>query len=316
MRGARAAADGRGPRVPARASRARRGATSRRSSAPTTTACRPTTSRSAPELRIAHRTSPTNIGMGLLATLAAHDLGFIDTDELVRPDRRDADDDRGARAVRRPPAQLVRHADARAAAAALRLDGGQRQPRRRADDARVGLRELARRSELASPASRRARARAARSFDGMNFRFLYDPQAPAVLDRLPPGRRRGPGPARRVVLRPAGVRGAPRELRRHRQGRRAGDALVPPRPAGHERRRRADAAVVERHAVRVPDAAARDAELSGHAARRVVPHGRAPPDASTPRRAACRGASPSPRTTSSIATATTSTRRSASPASA
>jgi cyclic beta-1,2-glucan synthetase len=29
------------------------------------------------ELRVAHRTSPTNIGLGLLATLAAHDLGFI-----------------------------------------------------------------------------------------------------------------------------------------------------------------------------------------------------------------------------------------------
>src|SRR5207249_2997038 len=35
-----------------------------------------------PERRIAHRTSPTNIGMGLLAALAAHDLGFIDTAEL------------------------------------------------------------------------------------------------------------------------------------------------------------------------------------------------------------------------------------------
>src|SRR4029450_9669571 len=35
-----------------------------------------------PEPRIAHRTSPTNIGMGLLATLAAHDLGFIRGDEL------------------------------------------------------------------------------------------------------------------------------------------------------------------------------------------------------------------------------------------
>ena len=32
---------------------------------------------------MAHRTSPTNIGMGLLATLAAHDLGFIATDELA-----------------------------------------------------------------------------------------------------------------------------------------------------------------------------------------------------------------------------------------
>src|SRR3989442_14659195 len=37
----------------------------------------------APELAVAHRTSPTNIGMGLLATLAAHDLGFIRTPELV-----------------------------------------------------------------------------------------------------------------------------------------------------------------------------------------------------------------------------------------
>jgi hypothetical protein len=36
-----------------------------------------------PEPRIAHRTSPTNIGMGLLATLAAHDFGFIGTDELA-----------------------------------------------------------------------------------------------------------------------------------------------------------------------------------------------------------------------------------------
>ncbi len=35
------------------------------------------------DLTIAHRTSPTNIGLGLLATLAAHDLTFIDTAELV-----------------------------------------------------------------------------------------------------------------------------------------------------------------------------------------------------------------------------------------
>src|SRR6185436_19976532 len=36
-----------------------------------------------PALTIAHRTSPTNIGMGLLATLAAHDFGFIGTDNLA-----------------------------------------------------------------------------------------------------------------------------------------------------------------------------------------------------------------------------------------
>jgi cyclic beta-1,2-glucan synthetase len=37
-----------------------------------------------PEQTIAHRTSPTNIGMALLATLAAHDFGFIDVDGLAR----------------------------------------------------------------------------------------------------------------------------------------------------------------------------------------------------------------------------------------
>ena len=37
-----------------------------------------------PTLTIAHRTSPTNIGMALLATLAAHDFGFIDADELAQ----------------------------------------------------------------------------------------------------------------------------------------------------------------------------------------------------------------------------------------
>jgi cellobiose phosphorylase len=36
-----------------------------------------------PELRVAHRTSPTNVGMGLLATLAAYDLGFIGAGELA-----------------------------------------------------------------------------------------------------------------------------------------------------------------------------------------------------------------------------------------
>ena len=36
-----------------------------------------------PAPTVAHRTSPTNIGMALLSTLAAHDLGFIRTPELV-----------------------------------------------------------------------------------------------------------------------------------------------------------------------------------------------------------------------------------------
>ena len=37
----------------------------------------------APVEALAHRTSPTNIGLGLLSTLAAHDLGYIRTPELI-----------------------------------------------------------------------------------------------------------------------------------------------------------------------------------------------------------------------------------------
>jgi cellobiose phosphorylase len=37
----------------------------------------------APEPRLARRTSPTNIGMGLLSTLAAHDLGYVTTETLI-----------------------------------------------------------------------------------------------------------------------------------------------------------------------------------------------------------------------------------------
>jgi cyclic beta-1,2-glucan synthetase len=34
--------------------------------------------------RLARRTSPTNIGMGLLSTMAAHDLGYLTTDVMIR----------------------------------------------------------------------------------------------------------------------------------------------------------------------------------------------------------------------------------------
>jgi cyclic beta-1,2-glucan synthetase len=36
-----------------------------------------------PRAAVAHRTSPTNLGMALLSTLAAHDLGYLDTGALV-----------------------------------------------------------------------------------------------------------------------------------------------------------------------------------------------------------------------------------------
>ena len=40
--------------------------------------------------RLARRTSPTNIGMALLSTLAAHDLGYITTDDMRPPAGADA----------------------------------------------------------------------------------------------------------------------------------------------------------------------------------------------------------------------------------
>jgi cyclic beta-1,2-glucan synthetase len=36
-----------------------------------------------PDIRVAHRTSPTNIAMALLATVSAHDLGFIDAEDMA-----------------------------------------------------------------------------------------------------------------------------------------------------------------------------------------------------------------------------------------
>ncbi len=43
----------------------------------------PDNAQAAPTLQIAHRTSPTNIGMSLLSTLAAHDFGYLTTAQLV-----------------------------------------------------------------------------------------------------------------------------------------------------------------------------------------------------------------------------------------
>ena len=100
-----------------------------------------------PDPRVAHRTSPTNIGMGLLATLAAHDLGYVTTGELVAAGRGSARHRRGAGKPRRPPVQLVRHGVVGAAHATLRVHGGQRQPRGRPVDA--GLRSRASRHRSA-----------------------------------------------------------------------------------------------------------------------------------------------------------------------
>ena len=119
-----------------------------------------------PAVTIAHRTSPTNIGLGLLATLAAHDLGFIEGTELVR--RIDAAlttieqlerfeghllnwyDTRTLEPL--PPAYVSTVDSGNLAGALVTLS--------------VGLRDIA--PSLA--------ARATLLFDAMSFRFLFDPK--------------------------------------------------------------------------------------------------------------------------------------------
>ena len=63
------------------------------------------------------------------------------------------------------------------------------------------------------------------------------------------------------------------QLRGDRAGAAAAGELVRARPPAHDRRRRAGAAVVERLDVRVPDAAAGDADVREHAARPDLPRG-------------------------------------------
>ncbi len=120
-----------------------------------------------PVPRVAHRTSPTNIGMGLLATLAAHDLGFIATDALAEKVGATLTTMEGleryeghllnwydTQSLAPLPPRYVSTVDSgNLAGALMALAEGLRQ---------AGLQDLAR--------------RAAAFADGMGFGFLYDPQ--------------------------------------------------------------------------------------------------------------------------------------------
>ena len=185
-----------------------------------------------------------------------------------------------------PPRPAARHRVAgwrrsrltrRSSAAALELDRLDRTPRARRGRVLVPRRAGRRWTTLARdpPSCRRAlHALAARMralADGMRFDFLYDRRRRifAIGYRLADAD--GPGRLDRVVLRPAGVRSAAGQLRGDRQGRRAAAPLVPPRTPGDQRRRPRRADLLGRHDVRVPDAAAPDAELPRHAARSELP---------------------------------------------
>ena len=133
----------------------------------------------APEPSVAHRTSPTNIGMGLLATLAALDLGFIQTEELI--ERIDAILTT-MEGLERFEGHLLNWYDTQSlaplapryvstvdsgnlAAVLLTLAEGLRQLGR---DAEVPAQIGARLDDLAR--------RTTKFLDGMSFRCLYDPQ--------------------------------------------------------------------------------------------------------------------------------------------
>ena len=185
-----------------------------------------------PELTVAHRTSPTNIGMALLATLAAHDFGFIDTDDLI--DRIEATlttveslerfeghllnwyDTRTLAPL--PPAYVSTVDSGNLAGALVTLS--------------VALPRLAAGRTTATAAARRATldqlaTRAVALVRRHELQVPLRPAAAVVHHRLSPRRRRGAGPPRSVVLRPAGLRSAAGQLSRHRQGRRPRIALVP-----------------------------------------------------------------------------------------
>jgi cyclic beta-1,2-glucan synthetase len=150
-----------------------------------------------PEGRIAHRTSPTNIGMGLLATLAAHDLGFVGTAELIVRTEAALATIEGlerheghllnwydTRTLEPLPPRYVSTVDSGNLAGSLMTLA-------------AGLRELAG-SAVERAASRAAALealaeRAAAFADGMRFAFLYDPQREIFSIGYRLGDAEGPG---------------------------------------------------------------------------------------------------------------------------
>jgi cyclic beta-1,2-glucan synthetase len=135
-----------------------------------------------PDVRVAHRTSPTNIGMALLATVAAHDLDFIDTEGLITRTEATLTTVEG---LERFEGHLLNWYDTRTLAPLLpayvsTVDSGNLAGALLTLS--VSLQRLATSTETAggrTPATDRLRelaTRAATLFEDMNFRFLYDPQ--------------------------------------------------------------------------------------------------------------------------------------------
>ena len=82
-----------------------------------------------PAVTIAHRTSPTNMGLALLANLTAHDFGYLSTGQLIV---RTTNALRSMESLERYRGHFYNWYDTQtrfAPCSALRLDGGQRQSR-------------------------------------------------------------------------------------------------------------------------------------------------------------------------------------------
>jgi cyclic beta-1,2-glucan glucanotransferase len=154
-----------------------------------------------PELAVAHRTSPTNIGMALLATLAAHDFGFIDTDDLVN--RIDATLTT-VESLERFEGHLMNWYDTRTLAALTpayisTVDSGNLAGALLTLAVALQRLSASSRAEGNTAASAahldRLAGRAVALFDGMNFTFLYDAQRQLftigyrLADEEGPGRR-------------------------------------------------------------------------------------------------------------------------------
>ncbi len=116
-------------------------------------------------------------------------------------------------------------------------------------------------------AHRAARASARHDDRRHRLRVPLRADAPALLDRL----QRHRWAPRPVALRHAGLRGAPGQLPGDRDRTGPPGALVPPGPRAGARRHRPGVAVLERVDVRVPHAAAGDAQRPGHVDSRDVP---------------------------------------------
>jgi hypothetical protein len=129
----------------------------------------------APAAMVAHRTSPTNMGLALLADLAAYDFGYLTAGRLIE---RTGKSLQTMESLERHDGHFYNWYDTQSLqplAPALRFDGRQRKPRRSSADAAHGVHGSSRRPDRRSASVRRhdrhrapadRLARAPRSADG------------------------------------------------------------------------------------------------------------------------------------------------------